>query len=72
MIQSEVTEHIAVLSETGSGYTKELNMVSWNNAQPKYDIRVWRNTDTGKIMCKGITMTAEEMAALIEAMKGRI
>ncbi len=39
-IQSEITREIAVLSTSGSGYTKELNLVSWNGAEPKYDMEL--------------------------------
>jgi len=38
-IDMKITEEIAVLSVSGSGYTKEVNLVSWNGAEPKYDIR---------------------------------
>ena len=37
----EVTEEIAVLSESAKGWTKELNLVSYNGAAPKFDIREW-------------------------------
>lgn len=71
MIEYEVVEQIATLSEAYNGYTKELNLIAWNKAQPKYDLRTWRTTETGKTMCKGITLSEDEMKALVEAMKGR-
>lgn len=37
----EVVEEIAVLSESSKGWTKQLNIVSWNENEPKYDIREW-------------------------------
>ena len=40
-IQHEIVIEIAVLSKSDSGYTKEVNLVSWNGAKPKYDIRSW-------------------------------
>ncbi len=40
-IQSEIIHEIAVLGESSSGYTKEINLISWNGAKPKYDIRSW-------------------------------
>ncbi len=63
----EITEHIAVLSTTTAGWQKELNLVSWNGAAPKYDIREWA-PDHEK-MGKGITLTAEEAALLVAALK---
>jgi len=64
-IKYEVTERIAVLSEK-SGWTKELNKVSWNSREPKYDIRDW-NHEQGKIG-KGTTMTSEEILNLKEVL----
>ena len=40
-IKYEITKHIGVLSESAKGWTKELNLVSWNDREPKYDIREW-------------------------------
>ena len=40
-LKYEITEKIGVLSENAKGWTKELNMVSWNEHDPKYDIREW-------------------------------
>ena len=34
----EIVETLGVLSETAKGWTKELNLVSWNGAAAKYDI----------------------------------
>jgi len=40
-IKYEITEKIAVLSQTSGGWTKELNLVSWNDKPAKYDLRDW-------------------------------
>ena len=37
----EIVEKIAVLSTSSKGWTKELNLISWNHRDPKYDIREW-------------------------------
>ena len=37
----EIVEHIGILSESAKGWTKELNRISWNGGEPKYDIRDW-------------------------------
>ncbi|MCS4536953.1 MULTISPECIES: YdbC family protein [unclassified Mycoplasma] len=47
---------------TSSGYTKELNLVSWNNGEPKYDIRDW-SEDYAR-SSKGITLSVEELKTL--------
>lgn len=60
----EVVEHIGVLSESASGWTRELNLVSWNDRPAKYDIRDW-SPDHEK-MGKGLTFTKEELELLKE------
>lgn len=61
-IKYEVVEHIGVLSESSRGWTKELNLVSWNDHKPKYDIREW--APNREKMGKGITLKTEEMETL--------
>jgi hypothetical protein len=61
-LKFEITEDIGVLSEAGSGWKKELNLVSWNDRASKYDIRDW-DPDHGK-MGKGITLSRDEAVAL--------
>ena len=40
----EIQEEFGVLSDTGKGWTRELNLISWNEGKPKYDIRDWHPT----------------------------
>lgn len=61
----EVIETIAVLSEGAKGWKKELNLVSWNGREPKYDIRDWSEDHTK--MGKGITISLEELSILKKA-----
>ncbi len=63
-ITFEITKHIGVLSESAKGWTKELNLVSWNDRDPKYDIREW--DPEHEKMSKGVTLTAEEVETLKE------
>jgi len=58
----DVIEEIAVLHESQAGWTKELNIISWNGAEPKYDVRWW-NPDKTRLG-KGFTFTAEELSKL--------
>lgn len=63
MVTYNIVRHIAVLSEnTKTGWKKELNIVSWNGNEPKYDIREW-SADHIK-MGKGITLTEDEYKVL--------
>ena len=61
-IKYEITEHIGILSESPKGWTKELNLVSWNDRDPKYDIREW-SPEHDK-MGKGVTFSEEEISSL--------
>lgn len=61
----EIVKEIAVLSEGNKGWTRQLNLISWNKGAPKYDIRDW-SPDHEK-MGKGITLTAAELMALSDA-----
>ena len=68
-IKYEIVEKIAVLSESSKGWTKELNLISWNDRDPKYDIREW-SPDHVK-MGKGITLSDEEDRYLKQALDSR-
>lgn len=63
-IKYEILKNIAVLSTSASGWRKELNQISWNDREPKYDLRDW-SADHSK-MGKGVTLTKEELLALKE------
>ncbi len=65
----EIVKELGVISEGARGWTKELNLVSWNDKAPKYDIRDWA-PDHEK-MGKGVSLTEEEMEALIELFNAR-
>jgi len=60
--QYEITEHISIISESPKGWTKEINLISWNNRSPKYDLRDW--APEHEKMGKGITFTKEELKEL--------
>ena len=66
-IQYEIVKKIAVLSMSDSGYAKEINLISWNGKEPKYDIRSF---SPNREKCgKGITLTTDEAAALLKALQ---
>ena len=66
-IKYEIKEELGTISENSKGWSKELNLISWNDGAPKYDIRDWA-PDHEK-MGKGVTLTKEEAAALFELLK---
>jgi len=61
-IEYEVVQKIGVLSTSGKGWAKELNLISWNKRDPKYDLRDW--SPDGQTMGKGVTLTRTELLAL--------
>lgn len=69
-IQYEIKKEIAVLSKSDSGYTKEINLISWNGKEPKYDIRSF-SPDREKCG-KGITLTETEAKSLLEALRKQL
>ena len=66
----EVTERIAVLSTNARGWERQLNMVSWNGAEPKLDIHDWP-PDHSRCTSRG-TFTHEEARVLIKLLKKEV
>lgn len=67
-IKFEIVKKIGVLSSSAKGWNKELNLVSWNDREAKYDIREW--APDGITMSKGITLSKEELAQLKVILNG--
>jgi hypothetical protein len=66
-IKFEIVEHIGVLSETAKGWKTELNLVSWGEREPKYDLRNW--SENHERIGKGITLSKEELLNLKDLIK---
>lgn len=58
----EIKKNLGVLSQSTKGWKKEVNMVSWNDREPKLDIREW-SPDYEK-MGKGMSLSNEEVQQL--------
>lgn len=63
-IKYEIIKRIGVLSKSASGWTKEINLISWNEEDANYDIREW--SPDRKKRGKGVTLSMEELLALKE------
>jgi hypothetical protein len=63
-INYEIVKKVGVLSKAASGWAKELNLIRWNDREPKYDLRDW--SADGQKMGKGVTLSREELLALKE------
>ena len=61
-IKYDIVKEVGVVSESSTGWTKELNLISWNNREAKYDLRDWAPEHAK--MGKGITLSLEELKEL--------
>lgn len=68
-ITFEITKELGVIGDDSKGWSKELNLISWNGREAKYDIRSWSPDHTR--MSKGISLTEEEMKKLCELFNAR-
>lgn len=67
-IKFEIKENIGTLSQSSKGWNKELNLISWNGKEPKYDLRDWAPEHDK--MGKGVTLTLEELKKLKDLLNG--
>ena len=63
-VSFEIVRHIGALSEGTKGWRKEVNLISWNGRPAKIDIRDW--DEKHEKMGKGVTLTKEELNALVD------
>ena len=63
-IKYDIVKEIGVLSENSKGWRKEINLISWNGGEPKYDIRDW--APEHEKMGKGTTLNKDEAMKLKE------
>ena len=68
-LKYEIVKELGVLSESPTGWRKEINLIRWNDRDPKYDIRDWA-PERAK-MGKGVTLTPDELI-LLRDMLGEI
>jgi hypothetical protein len=61
-IKFEIQKELGKISESSKGWTKELNLISWNGKESKYDLRDW--APEHEKMGKGITLSSDELKAL--------
>ncbi len=65
----EIKEHLGVLSTSNTGWTKELNIISFCGRPPRYDIREWsKNHDK---MSRGIGLSEQEASIICGLLKKR-
>ena len=67
-IQYEIVKRFGELSVSKSGWSKQLNLIRWNDREAKYDLRDW--APDGEKMGKGVTLTKDELIALRDLLNG--
>lgn len=67
-IKYDIVEEIGILSESSKGWNKELNLISWNDREPKYDLRDWAPEHSK--MGKGVTLSRNELLRLRDLLNG--
>ncbi len=68
-IQFELQEEIGVIKSYPSGWNRELNLVSWNGARAKYDVRDWSPDHAH--MSRGLTFHPWEIRRILELLQDR-
>ncbi len=63
-IKFEIKETVGIIAESAKGWKKELNLISWNGKEAKYDLREW--APGHEKMGKGVTLSSDELKALKE------
>lgn len=63
-IKFEIKETVGAIAESAKGCKKELNLISWNGKEAKYDLREW--APGHEKMGKGVTLSNDELKALKE------
>lgn len=68
-ISYKVIANVGILAQYPTGWSREVNIVSWNEGQPKLDIRDW--SEDHEKMSRGITLTADEAQRLVDSVQAR-
>lgn len=61
-LKFEIVDKLGVVGEGSKGWSKELNLISWNDRKAKADIRDWDETHTK--MGKGVTLSKQDLKEL--------
>ena len=58
----DIVKSFGAVSDSNNGWIKEVNLVSWNEREPVYDIRVWQ--EGHEKLGIGITLTEDDIKNL--------
>lgn len=60
----EIIKNLILLEEYKNGWTKEINLVSWNDKDPVIDIRTWGKNK--EVIGKGISINDKEFKDIVK------
>lgn len=63
-IKFEIKKQLGVVANGSNGWQKELNLISWNGRDAKYDIRDW--SENHEKCGKGVTLTKDELSTICD------
>lgn len=63
MFKYEILEKICTISQE-NGFSLQLNVISFNDRLPKYDLRRWDDQGEESRMSKGVSVSKNELKAL--------
>ena len=66
----EIKEHLGTTSTSPKGQSTELNLVSWNDAPARYELRTW--SPDHKRFGRGIRLNEEDLLILLQILKDRL
>lgn len=66
-IKMNIVKSLGIVAKNDKEYTKELNIISWNDGPPKFDLREWTPTEHHAL--KGITLSEHEMILLYKILQ---
>ena len=66
----EIIEHLGTICVSPSGWTLELNIVSWRGKPAKYDLRYWNPEHLR--FDKGVRFNEENLPTLYRILKERL
>ena len=69
-IEFRVVDRVGVIASYQTGWNKELNIISWNGGNPKFDIRDW--DPEHEHMSRGVTLHEQEAEKLLGLLSARL
>lgn len=65
----KIVDQLGVLATYKNNWSKELNLIQWNDRTPKFDIRDW--DENHEHMSRGVTLHEDEARQLMQLLMTR-